>query len=228
MRINVMAQITADMQRTARKQMPFVLSLAINRVAPGARDHVRQKLPAKFTLRNQYTVRGIMVRPGNKADPTAVIRAPGYMAIQETGGERTPGAGRKYLSAPAGDLLNSRSVIPKRMRPRALLSDRAFIIDTKNGPGVFLRYGKKRGSIRLLWWLSEEHRYEDRFEFEADVQDYVQDRFPEAFRLAMLEAFSNGGYADSPAAGRRGRKRNARPEGMSARAFRRAQSRGGA
>lgn len=226
MRINVMAQITADMQRTARNQMPFVLSLAINRVAPGARDHVRQKLPAKFTLRNQYTVRGIMVRPGSKADPTAVIRAPGYMAIQETGGEKNPAAGRQYLSAPAGDLMGSRSVIPKRMRPRALLSDRAFVLDTKNGPGIFLRYGKKRGAIRLLWWLSEEHRYEDRFEFEADVQDYVQDRFPEAFRVAMLQAFADGGYADSPA-GKRGRKPNARPAGMSARAFRRNQSRGG-
>lgn len=224
MKIQLLAQVTANMQRTAKSQMPFVLSLAINRTASGARDSVRQKLPAKFTLRNQYTVRGIMARPGNKADPTAVIRAPGYMAIQEDGGTRTPGSGRKYLSAPAGDLLGSRSVIPKHMRPRALLSSRAFIIDTQHGPGVFLRHGKKRGAIRLLWWLAEEHRYEDRFEFEADVQDYVQDRFPEAFRLAMLEAFDRGTYADSPAA-KRGRKRNARPEGMSARAWRREQSR---
>lgn len=201
MRIHLMARVEADMQKLAKKQLPFVASLAINRTAIGGRDHVRSRLPRKFTLRNNWTQRGIQARTGNKADPTARVLAPGYMAIQETGGSRESARGN-LLAAPAKELQTG-SMIPRAKKPRGLLlSDRAFTIKTQDGVGIFLRYGRERGQIKLMWWLEEEQKYEDRFEFETDLRDYVQDRFPQNFRIAMLEALGRGEYADRKGRGR--------------------------
>lgn len=188
MQINLMAQVRADMAKLAKNQLPYVTSLAVNRTAIGARDYVRRQLPAKFTLRNSWTRMGVQARTGNKADPTAYVRAPGYMAIQETGGSREPTKSR-LLAAPVG--AKSASLIPKAKRPRALLGGKAFIIDMKGGDaGVFVRYGKKRGQIRLLWWLSEEQKYQDVFEFEDDVRAHVEARFGANFVAALVQAGS--------------------------------------
>lgn len=220
--IKLMAQIDSNLAALAGKQLPFASSVAVNRTAVGARDLVRENLPKRFRLRNNWTRGGIQARTGTKGDPTARILAPDYMLIQETGGTRSPTKSR-MLAAPATGT-QSNSVIPRAKRPKAMLSDRAFIIDMGRGnAGVFMRYGKKRGQIRLLWWLSEDQQYEDRFEFEADVRDYVQDRFSANFVAAMMEALESGQYAKVAS---KGRARIARPEGMSLRAFRRSQSKG--
>lgn len=185
-KIELMAQVRADMARLAKNQLPYVTSLAVNKTAIGARDFVRRELPTKFTLRNNWTRMGVQARTGNKADPTAYVRAPGYMAIQETGGTRAPTRSR-LLAAPVG--VKSSSLIPRAKRPRALLGGKAFVIDMKGGDaGVFVRYGKKRGQIRLLWWLSDEQKYQEAFEFEADVRAHVEARFGANFVAALVQA----------------------------------------
>jgi len=219
--IQITAQLENDLADLAGKQLPFVTSLALNRTTVEARDLVRGNLPKRFKLRNNWTKNGIQAQTSNKNSLVARVMAPGYMGIQETGGTRTPERS-KLLAAPSKAIQGNR-VPPKSKRPKALLSDRAFIIDMKNGDaGVFMRYGKKRGQIKLLWWLTDDQQYDERFEFERDVNDYVQDRFSANFLAAMTEALGRGEYAQSA---KRGRKRIDRPEGMSARAFKRQQSR---
>lgn len=220
--IRLNAQVDSELAKIAGRHAPFAASLALNRSATGARDIVRENLPKRFRLRNNWTRGGIQARTSTKANLTARVLAPEYMLIQETGGERKPRAGRT-LYAPVEDAGSSR-VIPKDRRPRALLADKAFIIGMPGGDaGVFLRYGKKRGQIRLLWWMTDKQDYEDRFEFERDVSDYVQDRFSSHFIAALTDALGRGEYATTAG---RGRQRIARPEGMSLRAYRRSQAKG--
>jgi len=221
--IQITAQLENDLAKIAGDQLPFATSLALNRTAVESRDVVRGNLPKRFRLRNNWTRGGVQAKTSTKKNLVAVVSAPGYMQIQETGGTRTP-TRSKLLAAPT-DAIKGNRVTPKSKRPGALLADRAFIIDMQNGDaGVFLRYGKKRGQIRLLWWLTEDQDYKDRFEFEKDVHDYVQDRFSANFIQAMTQAMGRGEYAAGTS---RGRKRIDRPDGMSARAFRRMQSRSG-
>lgn len=221
MPIQLMAQVDSNLAAIAGRQAPFITSLALNRTAVGARDLVRDNLPTRFKLRNRWTMGGIQARTSNKSNLMAAVVAPDYMAIQETGGTRTPQTTR-MLAAPA-DASKSNQVTPRGKRPRAVLADKAFIVDMGgDAAGVFIRYGKKRGQIRLLWWLDTEQKYDSRFEFERDVNDYVQDRFSSHFLAAWAEVIGDGGYAQT---GRRGRKRIDRPQGMSARAYRRQQSR---
>lgn len=223
--IRLTAQIDSNLAKLAGKQLPYVTSVALNRTAIGARDLVRENLPKRFQLRNHWTKGGIQARTSDKTNLMARVLAPEYMLIQETGGTREP-TKSKLLAAPAESMQSNR-ITPKANKPRALLSDRAFILDMGGGDaGVFLRYGKKRSQIKLLWWLSDNQAYEDRFQFETDVRDYVQDRFSSNFIAAMTAALEEGRYMDVTP-GTRGRKRNARPEGMSSRAWRRQQDRGG-
>lgn len=188
MAIQILAQLDTNLAALAGKQLPYVASLAINRTAIGARDAVRGNLPRRFTLRNSWTRGGIQARMSSKSSLMAQVVAPGYMAIQETGGERRPDAGRT-LTAPVA-AAQSGSVIPKGKRPRALLgSGRAFLIRMRDGDaGVFSRFGPKRGQIELLYWLSDRQEYSERFNFEADVQAHVRERFSTNFAAAFAEA----------------------------------------
>lgn len=186
--IRLSAQIDADLAAIAGKQLPFAASLAINRTAIGARDLVRGNLPKRFRLRNNWTRGGIQARMGSKGSLVAHVLAPDYMRIQETGGERRP-TRSKMLAAPAEEFKGNR-VLRKAERPRALLSQgRVFIIGMPGGDaGVFERTGPKRQQIRLLYWLSDQHDYDQRFEFEADVREHVSDRFSTNFAAAVAQA----------------------------------------
>lgn len=189
--IRLNAQIDSSLAKLAGKDLPFVASSALNRTAVGARDLVRDNLPKRFKLRNSWTRGGIQARMSSKAELVAAVVAPPYMAIQEAGGTRTPN-GSRMLAAPS-DAVAGNQVIPKARRPRALLQDGAFIIGLgAKGAGVFERYGKKRGQIRLLWWLSDEQRYEDRFEFEQDVRAYTMGRFEVFFAAELAKVLPQG------------------------------------
>jgi hypothetical protein len=185
--IQITAQLKNNLAALAGRQLPFVTSVALNRTAIGARDLVRENLPTRFKLRNNWTKGGIQARTSNRTNLVASVLAPDYMAIQETGGDRTP-TRSKMLAAPS-EAMQSNRVIPKGKRPRALLNGKAFIIGIANGDaGIFKRTGKKRGQIKLLYWLTDQQEYEERFELESDIQGYVQGRFSVHFAAALAEA----------------------------------------
>lgn len=183
MTIRLMAQADSNMAALAGKQLPFVLSRALNATAIGARDQVKANLPKKFNLRNSWTRGGIQARMSTKAHLMAQVVAPGYMAIQETGGVRTPNRS-KLLAAPAQP---TSGVVPKGSRPRALmLSGEGFRIPLKNGRvGLFKRTGRSRKAIQLMYVLAPEQKYEERFGFEEDVTAYVKTRFGANFAVAL-------------------------------------------
>ena len=177
----------ADFADFAGRQAPFIASKALNKTAVGARDLVRENLPKRFRLRNNWTKGGVQARTSNKANLTAHVMAPGYMEIQETGGDRHPSASR-LLAAPSKAMQTGR-VTPRAKRPKALIaSGKGFVLNMGNGDaGVFKRYGKKRGQIRLMYWLTDEQQYEERFEFERDVTEHVETRFSKNFAAALAE-----------------------------------------
>lgn len=184
--IQITAQIKNDLADMAGKELPFIASLALNRTTVEARDLVRGNLPKRFKLRNNWTKSGIQAKTSNKRNLLSKVMAPGYMGIQEAGGTRTPDRS-KTLAAPS-DVVASSKVIQKAKRPKALMSERAFIIKVQNGgAGIFVRTGKKRGQIKLMWWLSDTQQYDERFDFENDVNSHVAERFGFNFRDAAAK-----------------------------------------
>lgn len=186
--INIAAQISNELDAIAAKQVPFATSLALNRTAAGARDVVRANLPKRFRLRNTWTARGIQAKPSTKRNLVAVLTAPGYMRIQEDGGVKHPSASR-MLAGPTDELQTGR-VIRKAMRPRALMhGGNGFILPTGNGgAGVFQR---KRKQIRMLYALTAEQHYEERFHFEDDIHAHVGQNFSQNFADALAQAIGS-------------------------------------
>lgn len=186
--IQITAQIENALAQMAGDQLPFAASLALNRTAVGARDVVRDNLPKRFRLRNNWTKGAIQARTSTKSNLMAMVMAPDYMAIQETGGSRQPTKSR-LLAAPV-DVAQGSRITPKSKRPRALIaSGKGFIVDMGNGDaGVFKRYGRRREKIRLMYWLTDEQQYEERFEFDRDVSGYVQGKFSVHFAAALADA----------------------------------------
>lgn len=186
--IQITAQIDNELDAVARKQLPYAAMLALNSTAFGAQGDVKGNLPKRFKLRNQWTARGITVDKASKQTLTAKVNAPDYMAIQETGGERHPLQSR-MLAAPAQAMQNGRT-IPRTRKPKALLADgKAFILGMKNGDaGVFKRYGRKRGQITLLYWLTDEQHYEERFHFVDDIEAHTKAHFSENLASALDKA----------------------------------------
>lgn len=185
--IQITAQLENNLAALAGDQLPFVASLALNKTAVGARDLVRGNLPTRFKLRNNWTRNGIQAQTSSKRNLVARVMAPGYMEIQEDGGDRRP-IKSKMLAAPSEGLQATNRVIPKAKRPRALLNGKGFIIGMRDGEaGIFQRAGK-RGKIKLMYWLDNEQSYEERFEFEDDVRATVQANYSDNFIRALMVA----------------------------------------
>ncbi len=191
MRIEITAKIDNELAQAAGKHLPFAASLALNNAAVGSRDLVRSNLPSRFTLRNKWTHGGIQAKTGNKRNLTAHVLAPSYMRLQEEGGSRSP-LESKMLAAPTDAIAGPR-VISRAKRPGALIdAGKAFVLPFRSSgdAGVFQRYGKGKGKIRLLYVLSDRQEYDERFQFEEDVRSYVQSQFNEHFRDAVIKTMA--------------------------------------
>ena len=186
--IRINAQVDSELAKFASKQVPFAVSVALNRTAIEARDEVREGLPKRFRLRNNWTRGGIQTRTSTKTNLVARVLAPGYMELQETGGTRTA-TKSKMLAAPAEP---TSGVTPKSKRPRALIdSGKGFILKLRDGRrAVFERYGKKRKEIRIAYWLTEDQQYEERFDFADTVESRVNRRFSTNFAAALSHAMA--------------------------------------
>ena len=183
--IQINATITNAM-RGFERQIPFATALALTRTAQDAQAEVRGQLPSRFRLRNGWTMRNIKIAGAQKASLEATITAPDYMAKQETG--ETEHARKRYLAAPAPTIGNDR-IPPARLRPRSLLSQpRTFVLDTAGGAVIAQRKGRKRKPLRLLWWLTPQQRYSERFEFGDTTAQTVERRFAIRFDEAFARA----------------------------------------
>lgn len=116
--------IIGALREAEAKHVPFAWTLALNRTAGQAQAELRTNLPADFTIRRNWTERGIRVKGATKAAPVAyVFTKDWYMQDQETGAERRP-AKAPTLFIPSLNVRESGSFsgeVVKDMRPKALL-----------------------------------------------------------------------------------------------------------
>lgn len=176
--IQITAQLDADLERLAGRQMPFVTSLALNRTATQAREEVASNLPKRFRLKRTSIPKTIKAVMSRKSNLMAMVTAPGFLAIHETGGSMEP-----QSSSLLAAKVNNTTTRTLRNRPGT------FRRDMGDGhEAIFKRRGRK--SIKLLAWLSPEHDFDERLQMEQDVQAVVGDRFGQNFRDALAQALA--------------------------------------
>lgn len=128
------AEAVAGLHELEHQHLPFALAATLTALAKGAQAKVREGLPSKFTLRNNFTEQGIRFKPAEKnssrieADvhtdtENRTTGAPDYLEKQEDGGERVAFGGRSHIAIPTRYLraMIGNRPIPAELRPKALL-----------------------------------------------------------------------------------------------------------
>lgn len=106
-------------------QVPFAWVLALNRTAAHAQSALRFELPSRFTIRRDWTAKGIRTKLATKGNPVAfVFTKDWYMEQQEAGAARHPLSGSLFIpgrSLRVRDGGKSHGQIIPSMRPGPLM-----------------------------------------------------------------------------------------------------------
>ena len=139
-----------EIERKLFKQIDFALVRTYTKAAYAAQQAIRESLPQRFTLRNNFVLNSIRVQAATKADPTAAVYVPtegpynaNFLIRQELGGIKTPKG--NYLAIPV-NVKRSRAnkkgvgggIIGKNERPRALLQAGQYKSSRRSLNRVFL------------------------------------------------------------------------------------------
>lgn len=118
-----LGSVIGNLTEIEEKHVPFALSLALNRTAKDVQVEVVSGLASQFTLRRNWTAKGIRLTPATKGSLVARIYTKDwYMRDQEEGGDRRPRNGNDIwvptLAVRDGGVLSG--LVRRNMRPRAL------------------------------------------------------------------------------------------------------------
>lgn len=119
------------------KQLPFAIARTLTKVAQDGQAAGIVEVGQVFTQRNDWTRRGIKIKPATKTNLVAEVftdtsnrksGAPDYLLKQEDGGDRVPVNGRHYIAIPTKYLRRiAPGVIGNSLRPRSLLPQNAVM-----------------------------------------------------------------------------------------------------
>ncbi len=197
MRIRVASDVerfTTGMDDAARRHLPFAIARALTWTAQDAQTEVREDLPKRYTLRNNWVKNGIRITPAKKDDLRSVVGSlEPFMKRQETGGTKKA-RDHSRVAVPVNARRNKRAAIPKGQRPAALKGKpKIFTITTASGTGIMRRVGKKRYPLQLLYWLKRGVQVKPSFGFKVTTSTTVRDRFGPNFVESLSRAMGEGG-----------------------------------
>jgi hypothetical protein len=172
------------------RQLRFAAALALTRTAQDARAEIVAELPRRFTIRTGWIARGIRIRPATKTRLVAtVLSLDDFMALQETGGTKTPRQGGR-LGVPIAARPTPAAVTRPSMFPGALMRrGRSYVIDEGERVLMFRRVGKgRRSRSELMYVLRSSVDIEPRFGFRDTATRVALDRFPIRLAEAVTRA----------------------------------------
>lgn len=174
----------------ASKQVPFVMSLAVNETAKDAQKTLREQLPKHFTVRSPRTRKGIRFERSHKKRWPKIEASVGsldeYMGRQAKGGTKRAKSDRmavpsRKIRGPGG----KRKTTPAKW-PNALIAKdkRKKVPKLSIRPGsagsllLYKRAGGKRNQrFELLYVLVKKAKVPRRWPLEKTVEDVVAKRW---------------------------------------------------
>ena len=197
-----MAEIKTNAIEVAReisdfsKQTPFAIARALTWTAKDAQERIKQELPFRFTLRNNWVRSGIRIKPAKKTQriPTAVVGTPDwFMREQELGAIRRPKKSKLLAVPMRGVRRTKRGTITKANKPRALLRKPKHFINTKNGTPILWRrrFKYKRYPIIPLWRFVPKAKIDERWRLRESVGFVIDKRLDRNMRRSLRKALEN-------------------------------------
>jgi hypothetical protein len=168
---------------TIQRQATWAATLMTTWLARDSQSEVRESLPSRFTLRNDWTRRSIRFDAATKDNLTAIVKAPDYMAKQETGGRLDPKS--RHLATPTTFQQKRRNKVSIRA-----LRDQSnvFVFESKRGTSIRQRINRNR--LRILYWLTDHQDYAARFDMDKQVEQSVRRNVQLRWSQALAQALS--------------------------------------
>jgi hypothetical protein len=200
MEIHVKANVANALTRIeeVNRQIPFIISVAINTTAIKAQERVRATMRSRFILRRaSFIEKSVKIRPfSTKKTLTARIQMESARADFnpwsrfEAGAPKVGQGGNIAIPTPFVRP-NERRVIAASKRPRALKN--SFIINKGGEKEIAFRTGTgKRERIRVAYILRKTTRTPKLLHFHDDVTNAVQEHFGSSFQAAWNKTMNAG------------------------------------
>lgn len=203
-KVNVVADAVVDTSGWRRKrgmvekQVPFAAAVALTQTAKDAQKVVTDRLERIFDRPTPWTKNSITIVSAKKTNLEALVLVKDlqaqYLAIQETGGIRTPRPG-KPINIPVNIRTNASGNIPRGAIRREVGKTNVFTVGLgeKLPPGIYRRARarrKQRQVPTLLVAVERRAQYRPRFEFKRQVVTVIRARWSINFDQAMDRALA--------------------------------------
>lgn len=174
-------QATKNLTQLAKNQIPFVTAKTLTKTAQAAQQQVRNHINEEFHIRKKSGgfESSIRIKPANKRNLTAeVYSMAAFASLQQTGG--TKKAHNSRLAIPIYNNIRDVKRRTTKNSPSAYLAGDAFKMRTKSGKEVIAQ--RKRGGLKILYFLRKEADIEKRFDMIETTTDVVKRQFPMIFK----------------------------------------------
>lgn len=194
--------ISKMLAATDPRQLQFAVSKALNDTAKDLQAEVQQNIPQRFTLRRQWIVQGIRIKPSSKAVLEAVVYSKDeFMGRQETGEDKTPKRDRNLAIPMSGARRTKSGVIKAADLPSALGQKQIVVANRSKGTRTVRGAGgavwkqeikgktylmRRRGSkVEVMYLLQPRAKIDRRLKLEEDGDRIVREMFPRRLQEAI-------------------------------------------
>lgn len=200
------SKVAQNLDALAAKQIPFALSLAINRLGEQGQQAERQRFAQVFTERRKdFLEREGVKRLGpaaTKNNPSVTFgpsaRAD-FLFKFEQGGQRPTRSGS--IMIPVDAKRNKKDIVNAANRPRALIANKTskgaggvFLLTTQRGklaPGLYQRTGRGgRGGVKLLFAREQKAIIPPSLHFVQTFSTIAKNQWATTFDAALKQAIA--------------------------------------
>ena len=182
-------QATKSLSQIASRQIPFIAAKSLTNVAQKSQAEVKKHIRDEFHIRKKSGgfESSIRIKPANKKNLTSeVYTMAAFASLQQTGGKKKARDGR--LAIPIYSNIKDVKRKTTKNSPSAYLAGDAFKMRTKSGKEVIAQ--RKRGSLKILYFLRKEADIEKRFDMVEVTTKAVNDSFGMIFRRNLQDVLS--------------------------------------
>jgi len=182
-------QATKSLSQIASRQIPFIAAKSLTNVAQKSQAEVKKHIRDEFHIRKKSGgfESSIRIKPANKKNLTSeVYTMAAFASLQQTGGKKKARDGR--LAIPIYSNIKDVKRKTTKNSPSAYLAGDAFKMRTKSGKEVIAQ--RKRGNLKILYFLRKEADIEKRFDMVEVTTKAVNDSFGMIFRRNLQDVLN--------------------------------------
>jgi hypothetical protein len=192
-------QLQKRINLIATSQLPYVVSLALNRTAIAAKDAVQARMKDVFDKPVDFTVNAAAIRYANRSNLVAFVfvkeKQAGYLKRQEAGGTRTPentaGAGKKSFLIPIKDNvdLNQFGNLSRNKVKSLKTRKDVFVGNVHGHGGIYQRLDN--GKLKMLIAFENRSEYKKNLNFKKTVNAVAFANLKKNFQDAWSSALAS-------------------------------------